>query len=211
MARVYKIKNPATNVLNDIPLEDNAALLSGYCSDAGTISNGKLLAYDGSTLLPLYESGSGFTTEEMPIGAHIYVYIDNTNSSWSDEDVNSLKAYDSYYEVPLSNNGVEFDSTFGNKFSNYDSVWLEVYLSSDHTRWYPVGITGSTGLHSKGLYIYLGSYTGDVNSQSHTDADKFMLETKNEMYYYDNGVFTPFNLWELDNQVGWIEAQLAAI
>jgi len=210
MARIYQVKDPSNNALNDIPLEDNAVLLSGYCSDVGTISNGKLFAYDGFTLQALYTS-NGFTSELMPIGAHIYAYMGF--SYLTDTDVNSLKAYDSYYEVPLSDNGVVIGSqTFTRDFGNYDAVWLEVNLDSSHTHWYPVGITGSTGLQPKGLYIYLGGYTGDVESQNQSDIDKFMLETKNELYYYDSTLgMIPFNLWELDQQVGWIEAQLAAI
>lgn len=210
MARIDRIKDPATNAINDIALEDNAVLLSGECSDLGVISQGKLFSWTGYSFQALYENTTnGFTTEEFPIGSHIYVYMGT--ELLNDELVNNLKVYDSYYEVPLSNNGITFDQEFLENFSNYDGVWLEVQLNSTHTAWKPLNIVGTTGLHSKGLYIYLGSYTGNVQGQSHTDADKFMLETKNELYYYESGVFTPFNLWEMNNQIGWIEAQLAAI
>ena len=211
MARIDRIKDPATNAINDIALEDNAVLLSGECSDLGVISQGKLFSWTGYSFQALYENTTnGFTTEEFPIGSHIYVYMGT--ELLNDELVNNLKVYDSYYEVPLSNNGITFDQEFLENFSNYDGVWLEVQLNSTHTAWKPLNIVGTTGLHSKGLYIYLGSYTGNVQGQSYTDADKFMLETKNELYYMEtNGTMTPYYLWEMNNQIGWIEAQLAAI
>lgn len=210
MARIYQVKDPSNNALNDIPLEDNAVLLSGYCSELGYISTGKLIVYDGFTLQALYEDdNNGYSSDYFPIGSHIYVYMGN--QILTDEEVSGLKVYDSYYNVPLTENGIIIDQGFADNFSDYDAVWLEVMLDSTHTKWYPIGITGTKGLHTKGLYIYLGSYTGDVGGQSQVDADKFMLEVKNEMYFYDSNGFTPFNLWEMNNQIGWIEALLAAI
>lgn len=214
MSRIYQIEQPSSALnksLHDIPLEDNAVLLSGECSDLGVISQGKLFSWTGYSFQALYENTTnGFTTEFFPIGSHIYVYMGT--EFLNDELVNNLKAYDSYYEVPLSNNGIPIDHGFSENFSNYDGVWLEVQLNSTHTAWKPLDIIGTTGLHSKRLYIYLGSYTGNVQSQSQADADKFMLETKNELYYMEtNGTMTPYYLWEMNNQIGWIEAQLAAI
>ena len=88
---------------------------------------------------------------------------------------------------------------------------MQVYLDSTHTRWRPVGIVGTKGLVHKNLYIYLGGYTGDVGGQTQLDADHFMLEVENKLYYFDNGELIEYELWEMNNQVGWIEAQLAAM
>ena len=203
MARVYQIKNPSNNVLNDIPLEDNAVLISGYFYDVGVVRNGSLFSIsESNNLVALYdESGEYYQNDtDFPIGSPIYVYIGS--QVLSDEEVNQFKVYKSYYNVPLSVNGVDVeDQSFTDKFDFYDAVWLKVTLNSDYTRWSPVDIVGTTGLISGNYYIRLGAYGGDPNAGSADDLDKFNLEIENKLFYYyvQNSVpyLIPFEIWRM--------------
>jgi hypothetical protein len=209
--RFDRITNPDGTGSCPVALEDNAVLLSGYCSDLGYICDGMLFAQSGTGMFQaLYDRTlNDFTVETFPIGTPIYVY--KGTEELNDQDVNSLKAYVSYYDVPLSTNGVTIDSDFVQNFDNYGGVWLQVYLDPTRTRWRPVGIVGSKGLVNKNLYIYLGGYTGDVGGQTQVEADHFMLEVENKLYYFDNGEMTEYELWEMNNQIGWLEALFATI
>lgn len=199
MGRIDKIINPVDGSPNPIALEDNAVLLSGYCSELGHIRNGMLFALSGpETFQALYDDQDDeFTTEEFSIGTPIYVYKGTT--VLNDVQVHNLKAYISYYDVPLSVNGVDIDQHTGDYFDNYGDVWLQVQISSDYARWKPVAIVGTKGLVVKCFYIYLGSFTGDLNGQLQTDIDHFMLETENQMYYFDDTSLIKFEDWRLKN------------
>ena len=191
--------------------ENNAVLLSGYCSDLGHINGGSLFALSyGNTYQAIYDDvAQDFTTVTFPIGTPIYVYMGE--SRLQDLDVNSLKSYVSYYDVPLTMNGISIGQDFTDKFGNNDGVWLEVSITGN--KWAPIDIVGTSGLSHKGYYIYLGCYTGNVNSQLSSDKDKFMLEIENNLYTYNDitGEMEPYGLWKLDYVVGDIEAALAAI
>lgn len=191
-------------------VENNAALVSGHCSDIGHIKYGCLFAMTiPGNLQPLYDDYNNiFVKEEFPIGAALYVYMGS--EILTDVDVKNLQAYSSHRDVLLSVYNIDYQDAYDN-FDYYGGVWLEVGLNMTHTAWYPIALVGTKGMHAKGLYIYLGGYTGTNTGSAQDDYDHFMLEQQNGLYFYDNGKLTEFGLWELNSQVGWIEAQLADI
>ena len=200
-----------TSDASDTREEDNAVLLSGYCSELGHFNSDTLFAMsDIGTLQAIYDDVSqDYTTETFSIGTPIYVY--KGSDRLQDVDVKNLEAYISHHEVHLSMNGITVDAGFPDKFGAYDSVWLEVSVTGN--RWAPIDITGTYGLSHNGFYIYLGRYTGDINGQSQPDVDTFMLEIENNLYYYNhtNKEMTLYDLWKVDDVVGDIEAALAAL
>ena len=167
-------------------LTDNAVLISGYVPNE--LYNGTLFARSTNyeSMEALYDNDSGnFTTFMFPIGCKIYCNIGNTIDS--DTFVDMMKFYSSYHDLPLDINGANL-----NNFDNGDAVWLQVLLDSDQKYWRPVAIVGSSALQQKCFYINLGPYIGRTGTGQGADANHFMLEEENPLYFLsENG-----ELWD---------------